>query len=435
MSGCSSNTCAKCGQQQCVCCDPSVLNQPRIISPTVSGGTFTGPAINGPTIDSGTLTGSTINGATIDCATVACTQPPGTCDSSIATTDFVCIAIDAAISSSNADFCTAVGACVGSDVTTCSTVLTCINTNPGSINNPAAFDPLVFATTTTIGVARIATLAEVDGASCGLIMDPCTLSAFLVAGGPSALWTAFENAVLGILGGPGVCAAVAGCGFAPLASPVFTGIPEAPTAAPGTNTTQLATTAFVEAAVIAAAVSCAAVVAEFPAGAATPAGATTFLSSACLGYTSAEIFAAGATCTAISALFPPAGAPPLAGVRFLASSCLSYTAAEILAGVVSPLIANGSATFNTSGVPATDGTFTASVFDTGGLIANNAGNARFTFTSAQANTEYSVQLSRVGTNINYLPHTLTKATTHFDFNVSDLGAAVLAVTVDVSVFR
>jgi hypothetical protein len=38
-------------------------------------------------------------------------------------------------------------------------------------------------------------------------------------------------------------------GGAVLASPIFTGTPEAPTAAPGTNTTQLATTAFVEAAV------------------------------------------------------------------------------------------------------------------------------------------------------------------------------------------
>jgi hypothetical protein len=40
-------------------------------------------------------------------------------------------------------------------------------------------------------------------------------------------------------------------GAAPLASPTFTGIPEAPTAATGTNTTQVATTAFVAAAVAA----------------------------------------------------------------------------------------------------------------------------------------------------------------------------------------
>jgi len=40
---------------------------------------------------------------------------------------------------------------------------------------------------------------------------------------------------------------------APLNSPVFTGTPSAPTAASGTNTTQLATTAFVEDAVTASA--------------------------------------------------------------------------------------------------------------------------------------------------------------------------------------
>lgn len=40
-------------------------------------------------------------------------------------------------------------------------------------------------------------------------------------------------------------------GYAPLASPAFTGTPTAPTATAGTNTTQLATTAFVAAAVVA----------------------------------------------------------------------------------------------------------------------------------------------------------------------------------------
>lgn len=45
------------------------------------------------------------------------------------------------------------------------------------------------------------------------------------------------------IGGPGA--------FASLASPTFTGTPAAPTASPGTNTTQLATTAFVSAAVTA----------------------------------------------------------------------------------------------------------------------------------------------------------------------------------------
>jgi hypothetical protein len=59
--------------------------------------------------------------------------------------------------------------------------------------------------------------------------------------------------------------------YAPLASPTFTGIPAAPTAAPGTNTTQLATTAFVQAAVGGAGVS------SFSAGSTgfTPSTATT----------------------------------------------------------------------------------------------------------------------------------------------------------------
>ena len=42
---------------------------------------------------------------------------------------------------------------------------------------------------------------------------------------------------------------ITGAGGAVLASPAFTGLPSAPTAAPGTNTTQLATTQFVQAAV------------------------------------------------------------------------------------------------------------------------------------------------------------------------------------------
>ena len=45
---------------------------------------------------------------------------------------------------------------------------------------------------------------------------------------------------------------VTGVGGALLASPTFTGVPAGPTAAPGTNTTQLATTAFVAAAIAAA---------------------------------------------------------------------------------------------------------------------------------------------------------------------------------------
>lgn len=62
--------------------------------------------------------------------------------------------------------------------------------------------------------------------------------------------TAATAPVLSVAGKTGVVTLVVGDvgGAAPLASPTFTGIPAGPTAAPGTNTTQLATTAFVTAA-------------------------------------------------------------------------------------------------------------------------------------------------------------------------------------------
>lgn len=61
--------------------------------------------------------------------------------------------------------------------------------------------------------------------------------------------TALTAPVTSVAGKTGAVTLVVGdvSGAAPLASPTFTGIPAGPTAAPGTNTTQLATTAFVTA--------------------------------------------------------------------------------------------------------------------------------------------------------------------------------------------
>jgi hypothetical protein len=53
---------------------------------------------------------------------------------------------------------------------------------------------------------------------------------------------------LAVAGTLNVTGTLSGGIVAPLASPTFTGVPAAPTASPGTNTTQLATTAFVQAA-------------------------------------------------------------------------------------------------------------------------------------------------------------------------------------------
>lgn len=302
-------TCQACGCAPCACASASILNQPQIIQPTVSGGTFANPTIQNPTITNGTITGTQLVGAQLDDTSTAGTQPAGDCSALLSTTQFVCTAIANAVNSTNPAFCAEVQTCVAGSPSLCADTLLCINNTVGALTNPLIFDPAVFATTLQVGVARFATLSEVDGSSCLVAIDPCTLQAFWDGGGPSTLWTSFENAVTAIAAGPGLCAAVlacglfaplaspvftgdpqaptpaiadndtsiattawvqteltiafaaqiaptaafctaaSGCGFAPLASPVFTGIPAAPTAAPGTNTTQLATTAYVDAAV------------------------------------------------------------------------------------------------------------------------------------------------------------------------------------------
>jgi len=216
-----------------------VLNQPRIFNPVVSGGLFTNGVWQSATINAPTINGGAIIGATIDCTTQACTQLPGVCDGSVATTGYVCQAIGDAISGLNPAFCAAVDVCLTGAPSTCALVINCINTQPGSIFNPAAFDPSVYANTVQYGVTRYATQLEVQGASALIAIDPATLGAFWSAGGPNALWTSFEA---------GVCAAGVLC-FAPIASPVFTGDPQAPTALPGDNDNSIATTAFVTAAV------------------------------------------------------------------------------------------------------------------------------------------------------------------------------------------
>lgn len=86
-------------------------------------------------------------------------------------------------------------------------------------------------------------------ATCAFVQSQIAL---LVASSPAALDTLNElAAALGNDANFSTTVTNALAAKAPLASPTFTGTPAAPTAAPGTNTTQLATTAFVTAAVAA----------------------------------------------------------------------------------------------------------------------------------------------------------------------------------------
>jgi microcystin-dependent protein len=105
----------------------------------------------------------------------------------------------------------------------------------------------VLVATGTPGVTRVITIPNVNKAYTVINQTTNTLQVKTASG------TAFDcppsaTTVISCDGSNGV----QGSGIAPLTSPAFTGTPIAPTAAAGTNTTQVATTAFVTTAVAAA---------------------------------------------------------------------------------------------------------------------------------------------------------------------------------------
>jgi hypothetical protein len=149
--------------------------------------------------------------------------------------------------------------------------------NPGTSTAQLATTAFVMAAVAaaTTGVASwngrtgVVTLSQADivnaagWASPSFTGIPLAPTAATATNNTQIATTAFVHAAL-LAGAPGVStfntrsgavvltlADVTGVGGAPLAAPAFTGVPTANTAAPGTNTTQLATTAFVAAALAA----------------------------------------------------------------------------------------------------------------------------------------------------------------------------------------
>jgi hypothetical protein len=88
------------------------------------------------------------------------------------------------------------------------------------------------------------TIAAMNSATSGLQPHSATLDAL------AAL--TYSSFIIAFLGAANAGAAMTTLGAAPLASPTFTGTPKAPTPAPGDNTTNIATTAFLAAALSAA---------------------------------------------------------------------------------------------------------------------------------------------------------------------------------------
>lgn len=123
-----------------------------------------------------------------------------------------------------------------------------------SSGEPAEILPIIIQlpqAAPTVDLDLMATITSSTGVQVGL---PAVVS---VAGVSGAITAAALKNALGLGSAaytsttaydPAGAATAAVSGLAPLTSPTFTGVPAAPTATAGTNTTQLATTAFVTAA-------------------------------------------------------------------------------------------------------------------------------------------------------------------------------------------
>ncbi len=104
------------------------------------------------------------------------------------------------------------------------------------------------------GAKRLTNLAAASAGTDALNRDTAD-ARYLASGSALPHTITFNNAGSGAASGAvfdvtaNITVSFNTLGAAPLASPTFTGTPAAPTAAPGTNTTQLATTAFVTAAI------------------------------------------------------------------------------------------------------------------------------------------------------------------------------------------
>jgi hypothetical protein len=166
---------------------------------------------------------------------------------------------------------------------------------------------------------------------------------------------------------------ITGAGGAPLAAPVFTGIPLAPTAAIGTNTTQLATCAFV--------------MAQIPAGAVTSfntrSGAVTL--------TTSDITAAGGAPIASPALTGTPTAPTLASTdNSTALATTAFVKAVITAGAVASFNGRtGAVTLQAADVSAVGGALLAGPAFTGAPTAPTATIG--TSTTQLATTQFVAQ--------------------------------------------
>lgn len=195
------------------------LNQNDIIA---AGGAISGgPGGNWAPINSPNFTGTP----------TAPTPPPGTDNNQIATTAFVDQAIAAALAGTGGGTTAGVTSWNGRTGVVVLTLSDILAAGGAPLSSPA-FAGVPTASTAAPGTStnQLATTAFVMAALAGLGSGTSGVLSFNNRTGAVTL----------------TLADITGVGGAPVNSPVFTGIPSGPTAAPGTSSTQLATTAFVQ---------------------------------------------------------------------------------------------------------------------------------------------------------------------------------------------
>lgn len=146
------------------------------------------------------------------------------------------------LNSSNGTSIALTGDVTGSGGPSIATTLKTVNSNVGTFSG------------ITVNAKGLVTAASSQGYLTG--NQAITLSGDTTGSGTTAITTtlATVNSNVGTFQGitvnaKGLVTAASSQGYATLASPTFTGTPAAPTATAGTNTTQLATTAFVQSAI------------------------------------------------------------------------------------------------------------------------------------------------------------------------------------------
>jgi hypothetical protein len=251
---------------------------------------------------------------------------------------------------------TAPTATVGTDNTQIATTAFVINQVAASVSGVASFNgrtgavTLSLADVTAVGGAPIAApsfsgIPLAPTATAGTSTQQIATTAF-VGGALANAVTSFNTRT-----GPVVLQAndVSAVGGALLASPTFTGLPLAPTAAPSTNTTQIATTAFVTAALAVAG------------------GVTSFNGrGGVVTLTTADVTGAGGAPLA-SPTFTgtPAAPTPAPGNNSTALATTAFITAAIAAAVISFNGRTGAVTLNTADITNAGGALLAGPTFTG----------------------------------------------------------------------